>query len=1247
MKSIRTKIMLLLFGSVLLASLIIGALGIAVTAKIVKENSNQNMNLLCKVNADEIDIILAKIEDSVDTLAHYAVEELKSASVLEDKYYRAKYTADIETSAIHHMENTKDAVSVYLHYSPELIGCTDGFFRVSNGSDSTFVSADVTDISLYDKEDKSHVGWWYIPVANGKPTWLEAYYNENINCHIISYVVPLYKNDVLVGVIGADISTERIENLVEGISVLRTGRAALLEKDGVVVYHPNFSRGEVIGEDDSGFDGVVEKLSQIDRTDELISYEMDGIDKKIASCKLRNGMLMVCFAPVSEIYREQNYLTTFIVVLTLIVASVSLVFAFLLSKKLTQPIKELNYAAKHLTEGDFAVNIDAVGSDEISELTRTFIETRDVLKHQFELLDSEAHRDGLTGVGNKSAFIDKEEFLTKEIKNNTASFAVAVFDVNKLKITNDVFGHMAGDKLLITVSEHLTKYFDLSNVYRIGGDEYVVVVDGKDEKYFDAMVAKCIEDMNGLSVDGYPECRVSCAYGISHFDRRKDHQFSDVLRQADKEMYKNKTLTKKESFPWEDGAKGLKKIQIEKYCELLQTLSASTDDFLFILNMENCTLRLFGKEQKRYYVGAEDNTVSGLSNILALVHPNDKVMMEKALSLVLSYESEVININFRMCTDEGVQWVNCRGNVIKEEGGSSYVMIGRISSNAVKHLYNPITALFNKTKLKNDLETGEAVSFTCLMLLDIDNLSEINLMHGTVHGDMLMKTLAEELEKRFDMNRVFHSEKDRFVVLLNVNSSKEAEKVFAEIRRALADKFTVSAAVVPNDPTLYVDAENIYDYAVQILNTAKKTGVDQLVFFSKESLLERITAVELLEEIEGCAKKDFKGLFLVYQPQIRANDYSILSAEVLLRYESETKGTVYPDQFIPILEETGLINEVGMWVVDTALAQCKKWRETYPDFCVSVNVSPIQLKKKRTAVQIIKAVEKHGLPGDALILEITENAQLDNSEEIMSSLAKLRQAGIRIAIDDFGTGYSNLGHLKQLHADIVKVDRMFVRDIKENGYNYTLIHNIIEFARANSLLVALEGIETTDELFVLEGLAPHVLQGYLFDRPCLPEELENKYFHKDNEEYARREAFISQLNGERKHTPIINLDTKTILAGIDVGLWILRNDVKGGITELFTDAALRSLLGADPKISPKECFDYWHKNIKDEDEHKLQLMCNEMMNSQKVIQAEYRWNHPERGEVVVRCTGRCIKKTEEAVAFEGFLRIVSDIDKVI
>ena len=267
---------------------------------------------------------------------------------------------------------------------------------------------------------------------------------------------------------------------------------------------------------------------------------------------------------------------------------------------------------------------------------------------------------------------------------------------------------------------------------------------------------------------------------------------------------------------------------------------------------------------------------------------------------------------------------------------------------------------------------------------------------------------------------------------------------------------------------------------------------------------------------------------------------------------------------------------------------------------------------------------------------------MDENEDVYAILTKLRQVGIQIAIDDFGTGYSNLGNLKHLHANILKVDRVFIRDIKENGYNYNLIHNVIEFAKSNSLKVCLEGVENTSELIVLSGLQPDIFQGYLFDKPCSADMLETKYFISNTEEYAKRLERFDKLEKEKRHAPLVNMEMKTILRGINVGLWIIHINAKTGEGELYTDETMRRLLGVADDIAPNECFKHWQNNIDKEYRVAVDNMIHDMAESNTVIQVEYPWRHPQRDTVTVRCSGRCVEKNDEVIVFEGFHRVISD-----
>lgn len=545
MKSIRYKILLFILCSVAISCIIVGTAGVIMTSRVVRENASNNMNLLCKVNADKLENAFSAVENSVGMLAHYAEEELPGAGFIKDEAFRKEYTSGIERNALHHVEETEGVIAVYVRYDYDLIGENDGFFYVIDEETGKFEKEEITDLSAYDPDDIERVGWWHIPVNEGKPTWVNSYHNKNVDLYMFSYVCPFYKDGTLIGVVGFDISADYVSDMVNDITLYETGKAAVIENNGTVIYHPNIEKGEKITDYYPEIAGAIEELSHAAQTNDLVSYSIDGVEKELAGCNLSNGMILICFAPDSEIYYETNLLITQIITMIVVMTVLFSAFSISLGRKITRPIKKLNEAAKHFIEGETDFMISEDMTDEIAELAKTLDEARNVLKFRMDQLETVAHRDGLTGAGNKFAFLEKEAQINEMIETGTARFAVAVFDVNDLKIANDSFGHMAGDDLLSRFSEHLIEYYGEDEVFRLGGDEFVATAVGEKALDFVEMTEECSKTMRGISVANYPEIKVGCAYGTAVYEKANDYIFSDVLRRADREMYKNKHAGRK------------------------------------------------------------------------------------------------------------------------------------------------------------------------------------------------------------------------------------------------------------------------------------------------------------------------------------------------------------------------------------------------------------------------------------------------------------------------------------------------------------------------------------------------------------------------------------------------------------------------------------------------------------------------------------------------------------------------------
>lgn len=202
----------------------------------------------------------------------------------------------------------------------------------------------------------------------------------------------------------------------------------------------------------------------------------------------------------------------------------------------------------------------------------------------------------------------------------------------------------------------------------------------------------------------------------------------------------------------------------------------------------------------------------------------------------------------------------------------------------------------------------------------------------------------------------------------------------------MSDTCTLSAGVVPNNTDMFGTEEDMYSCVEMTFEKAKASGIGSVSFFSQQDLEQRVKSLQFLDELQISVKNGCEGFYLCYQPQVKTGNYQVYGAEALLRYHSEKRGQVYPDEFIPLLEQSKLINVVGMWVLETALEQCKEWRRFDKDFSMSVNVSAVQLKEKDIAERVLNILRKSGLPGSALTIEITESIQLQGNDNFMDIL---------------------------------------------------------------------------------------------------------------------------------------------------------------------------------------------------------------------------------------------------------------------
>ena len=1250
MKSIRAKIITLLLCCVILSSVAVSCICVRQMSSSIKHSTQENMLLLCEKNARMLNNTFNSIEGSVETLAHYVTGNLPSTDLLHEVHSSAyeDFIAKISQVATNHASSLNSAAAVYIVFNPTLYAQDAGLFYIYEGG--TPVARPVTDLSTL---AQTGTDWWNAPVQAGKPTWIDGDYSAPQN-NYFSYVVPMYDADGgLLGVVGMDFPYSLLHEILGDIRILESGFANILDSSKHIIAHPTIAEGSLVGEIFQGdaFADIKNQFSQVQKdafatgkytleaalADQLFTYEHNGETRMMTLCVLRNGMTLCLSAPKGEIYAEQYKMLWRTMLIILAIALVSTVVAIIFANCLTAPIIALNKAARQFANGDLESTVAVTSRDEIGELTEILEDTRVRLRDSLNDLYREAHIDTLTGTNNKAAFADIQAILNESIENGNAAFALILFDVNHLKIINDTFGHMVGDELLRKIAACIKTVFGSQNTYRLGGDEFAALIHTHTDGNELVRADECMAMIASQKLESYPDVPVSCAMGTA-FYQPGDRSVSDVFTRADQAMYHHKTLAKKEAPFWHKDLQAMRQVQIEHYLKFLSILSQSMDSYPFLFDITTNKNWFFNNAEVKYPVCPADSRTNTIEDMMNAVHPDDRKALLADLQQIANGLKSEHNMNYRWVTHDGsVVWVNCHGKVICDNSGKPFLMIGRVSDTILLPWYNSITVLFNKAKFTQDSRDGILPSFSRFVLINIDNLSHINLKHGQAYGDRMLKMLADVLTKRFPSNVLYHMEKDYFVLLLAVQKESKIRTIIQQIQEQVEEFFTISVAVVPNDTQGHMDAESLYEHARHLLKSNKSESGGTIFFFTSEDFTQTISDLDLAQELEDSVYVNhLKDYHLCFQPQVDAHTHEVTACEALLRYTSPTQGVISPATFIPPLERTGLILDVGLWVLETAIKQCAVWRRTRPALRISVNVSPIQLKNENLADEIIRLLTENDLPADALKLEITETAELIGTT-FVQTFEILRAAGVHISIDDFGTGYANLAYLQKIHADELKIDRLFVQNLEQGTFHYALISNIAAFAKKNGFRLCVEGVETVTELAAIELTDPDLLQGYLFDKPLTASDFEARYVTPT----APLEwSFLSALQKERNRTHFAHFDTQALLTKIKVGLWSVQFDKKEQKGKFYGDDATLKMLGINSSWISTSRFKYVKKNIcADDTERVMQSFAT--MKPEEAMQLEFKWMHPTKGELCLQCVGEFTGDQNGILTFEGFLKTLN------
>jgi len=493
-----------------------------------------------------------------------------------------------------------------------------------------------------------------------------------------------------------------------------------------------------------------------------------------------------------------------------------------------------------------------------------------------------------------------------------------------------------------------------------------------------------------------------------------------------------------------------------------------------------------------------------------LIHPDDRERAATRMTDELQALPGASTLQFRMGRKDGT-WCEIEAvvtNQLQRPSIAGYVAHLRDITErkefeallAHRALHDSLTGLANRQLILDRAEqmisrSRRTFDPIAAFFIDLDNFKDANDSLGHEAGDRLLQAVAARFESILrSSDTVGRLGGDEFVILAEGLSIADGPEALADrIREVLREPFsiegfdgiqvrvTASIGVAMGDRTT---AQELLRDADIALYRCKAAGRDQSIVF-EPAMQEAVTGrLELRSDIDSAlAREEF---FLLYQPIVDLDSTNIRGVEALIRWQHPTRGVIPPNDFIPILEDCGLIVEVGRWVLNTACAQAGQWRDRGYSPTMSVNVSMRQLESDSLVDDVERALSINRLDPGSLVIEVTETALMKDAESTVSRLVQLKQIGVKIAIDDFGTGYSSLSYLRQFPVDVLKIDRSFISSMDGSEDSLALIRTMVELGRALGLTTLAEGIEEEHQLACLRENNCQTGQGFMFSKPVEP-----------------------------------------------------------------------------------------------------------------------------------------------------------------
>lgn len=558
---------------------------------------------------------------------------------------------------------------------------------------------------------------------------------------------------------------------------------------------------------------------------------------------------------------------------------------------------------------------------------------------------------------------------------------------------------------------------------------------------------------------------------------------------------------------------------------IVELFNPCMDDYLYVFDLQKDCYKISKHATERFLLPG-DNFDDAAKAHHTFVYSEDQSRLDDEFRRIMSGEIVFHNMHYRWLDRAGKPvWINCRGRVLNDADGKPHFLVGCINEIGQKQKADNVSGLLGESSLSAYVEQFEdGLPDGFFLRIGIDDFRDINGDFGMEYGDYILKSTADCIAENIKPSqRLYRILADEFMVVdFSGGDMEAATELYKNIRKSLdtfieengyKSVFTISAGAVDTAKTSGT-YENIMKLSEYALNTAKDQGKNRCYIYMQEDYDVFLRKKQITRQLHHAVNHGFEGFETYYQPIVDTKTRRLVGAEALMRFsmperceDGETKKEavcvgedghdadekvhwerISPVEFIPLLEETGLIIPAGKWMLHQAISTCSRWQKYIPNFRININLSYVQVMKSRVLTEILTALRLYGLEPSAVGIELTESGYLDTNTHFQKLWDGLKKNGVLVILDDSGTGYSNLHCLGDLRPNYIKIDRSFTLKALNNQYEHDLMTQIITMTHKLDLTICVEGIETEDEFAKISELDPDYIQGFLFGKPQPAEE---------------------------------------------------------------------------------------------------------------------------------------------------------------